>query len=293
MPTTVSPLIGPRLSSNGTVHHPAPVPADVSGEVMHISPDVARDLFHKRVPNRPISKARVRVMIDDMRSGRWVFNGEPLILSADLALLDGQHRCMALAEAGVTLPMMVICGVQPDTTTVMSIDQGASKTGADMLAMHDMSNAQLLASVARWLYRYERNQMRVQKSALRHAQLPAYVESRQGIQGSLPWGRAVRDLVPAAVSAMLYFLMNVKQPVLAKAYYDNLANGVGLSREAPAYAVRERLLKDHSPRSHAGMVRRAALVVLGWNAIRSERPLPASITWKGADDSSVAFPQIV
>ena len=126
MPTTVSPLIGPRLSSNGTVHHPAPVPADVSGEVMHISPDVARDLFHKRVPNRPISKARVRVMIDDMRSGRWVFNGEPLILSADLALLDGQHRCMALAEAGVTLPMMVISGVQPDTTTVMSIDQGAS-----------------------------------------------------------------------------------------------------------------------------------------------------------------------
>jgi hypothetical protein len=260
---------------------------------MHISPEMAADLLKRKVPNRPISKSRIRKMIADMRSGAWIFNGEPLIVSADLALLDGQHRCMAIAEAGVTLPMMVVVGVRPDSTTVMSIDQGVRKTGADMLVMHDMTNAQLLSSVARWLYRYERQAMRQQTSALRNDQLPGFVESRPGLQVALPWGRAVRDLVPAAVGGMLYFVMNTKAPVLAKSYYDALAHGDALSRQEPAHIVRERLLKDKSPRTHMGIVKRAALVAMGWIAVRSEKPLPASVTWRGAEDPTVPFPQIV
>ena len=74
---------------------------------------------------------------------------------------------------------------------------------------------------------------------------------------------------------MLFYLMSQKEPAAAKHYYDNLSCGVGLTREAPAHVVRERLLKDKSPRNHMGIVRRAALVVLGWNACRSERSIPS------------------
>ena len=92
---------------------------------------------------------------------------------------------------------------------------------------------------------------------------------------------------------MLYYLMAQKEAVLAKHYYDNLAHGDGLSREAPAHIIRERLLKDKSPRNHMGILKRAALVALGWIALRSEKSLPASVTWRGADDPTVPFPQVI
>jgi hypothetical protein len=233
---------------------------------------MASDLLRNRLPNRPISKARIRALIDDLRSGRWTLNGESIILDQDLRLLDGQHRLMACAESGVDLVCFVVIGVAADA--LPSIDQGRSKVAGDFLSMHGMTNAPLLASTARWLFRYERQTIRVERSELRNDQLPGFVESRPGLQVALPWGRAIRDLLSAAPAAMLYYLMSQKAPVLAKSYYDNLSCGVGLERDAPAHIVRERLLKDKSPRTHMGIVKRAALVALGWVALRSGSPYP-------------------
>jgi hypothetical protein len=266
---------------------------DVQGQLMSMSPQMAFDLLKRRAPNRPISKGRVRTMIIDMRSGKWVFNGEPLILSEDLTVLDGQHRLQAIYESGVTLPFMVIVGINPAPAVVMSIDQGRAKTGADMLTMHDQANAQTLASVARWLYRYERNQMCVQATGLRNGALPGYVAARPSLPTALPWGRAIRDLLPQSCAAMLFHVMSQHEAALSKRYFDDLAHGNGVSQGQPAHTVRERLLRDKSPRTHIGIVARAALVVLGWNCLRQEKPMPAGLVWRGVTDASVPFPQVL
>ena len=126
-------------------------------------------------------------------------NGESIVFDGDLKLLDGQHRLMACAESGVTIQAMVVVGIAPSAS--MSIDQGYRKTGADMLAMHDMSNAQLLASVCRWLRRYEKQAMRVQASDLRNDALPAYAESRPGLQVALALGEGDQGLVVRSTSS--------------------------------------------------------------------------------------------
>src|SRR5262245_19389750 len=95
----------PPLTTNGTAPPPAP---DIAAQLMTITPQMAADLLKDRPPNRPISKARVRLMIEDMRAGRWVDNGEPLILTEDLRVLDGQHRLQAVMDSGCTITFLVV-----------------------------------------------------------------------------------------------------------------------------------------------------------------------------------------
>ena len=274
---------------NGTA--PASSCPELQAQLWHITPEVARELLKNARPNRALSKARVRVLIADIRAGRWRVNGESIILDQDLRMIDGQHRCAAIAEAGITVDVLVVVGVSPDVA--MSIDQGRAKVGGDMLHMAGLDQAQTLASTARWLYRYERNQMRQVTVPLRHDELPAYVAARPSLPGSLPWGRLVRDLLPQSCASMLYFVMGQKESALAKRYFDDLAHGDGLTREHPAHVVREKLLRDKSPKNHLGVVSRAALIVLGWSCLRKEQPLPAGVTWKGVTDEGAAFPQVV
>ena len=167
---------------NGTA--PASSCPELQAQLWHITPDVARELLKNARPNRALSKARVRALIDDIRAGRWRVNGESIILDQDLRMIDGQHRCAAIAEAGIAVDVLVVVGVSPDVA--MSIDQGHTKVGGDMLHMAGLDQAQTLATVARWLFRYERNPMRAVTVPLRHDALPAYVQARPSLPGSSP-----------------------------------------------------------------------------------------------------------
>src|SRR5262249_1380835 len=155
---TLSRTAAPALALNGTAPSAmapaptAPVP-DLTAQVWHLTPDVARELLRTAHANRPLVKAQVRQLIEDIRGGRWRLNGESLVLDADLRLLDGRHRCMAVAESGITVDALVAVGVDPQVMD--SIDQGKSRSGAALLHVHQLPHADDLAPAARWLWRYE------------------------------------------------------------------------------------------------------------------------------------------
>ena len=43
-----------------------------------LTPDMARELLDRNPANRSIVRSRVETYANDMRAGRWAFNGEPL-----------------------------------------------------------------------------------------------------------------------------------------------------------------------------------------------------------------------
>ena len=175
---------------NGVVTAPASRPDDISAELMRITPEVARDLLKNALPNRPISKARVRALMDDLRSGRWQTNGESIILDSNLRLLDGQHRLMAVAESGIAITALVVVGVAP--AAMPSIDQGRSKGGADVLHMAQLPQAQQLASAARWLWRWQNERMRQTTVLLRDYELPQFIREHPGLPGLAGWAGSIR-----------------------------------------------------------------------------------------------------
>jgi hypothetical protein len=274
---------------NGLVTQHAP---DITAELMTITSQMAAELLKNRRANRPISKARVRSLIEDLRAGRWRTNGESIILTEDMELLDGQHRLQAVLESGIAITALVAVGVTPGD--MGSIDQGRARSGADALAASSIPRARDMAAVARWLWRVEHEKVRVQAVPLRNQDLPAFVADHPGLHAALGWGSALRPIMPMSCAAAFYYLFSRIEAGLAKEYYLAIKSGEGLTAGHPALAVRNRALQERvSTVRHAVAVGRAALLALGWNCLRASKACPHGLTWRGERDKYVPFPHIV
>jgi hypothetical protein len=49
--------------------------------------------------NRRVNRQKLQVLTDQLRSGEFENTGEPIIMSAERILNNGQHRLLAVAEA--------------------------------------------------------------------------------------------------------------------------------------------------------------------------------------------------
>ena len=77
-----------------------------------VTPEQARKWLDRQKPNpeerRPINSVVVGHFVEDMRESRWLPNGAPIVFDKDNQILDGMHRIVAVAEAGVPVEFIVI-----------------------------------------------------------------------------------------------------------------------------------------------------------------------------------------
>lgn len=81
--------------------------------------------------NRPLRPGVVQRYEDDMRTGRWHFTGDPLIMDTDGKLRSGQHRCSAAERCGTAFYAPVISNVPVEAFA--SIDTGAKRSPGNQL----------------------------------------------------------------------------------------------------------------------------------------------------------------
>lgn len=58
-----------------------------------------------------VDRVLVSQYVNSMRHGYWAYPGGVIEITATGELKDGHHRLLAVIEAGVTLPMIVVRGV--------------------------------------------------------------------------------------------------------------------------------------------------------------------------------------
>jgi hypothetical protein len=128
-------LPGNMDAQRGT--HKCTVDARTTGwstSIETITPDMARYwLEHHNHGNRPIKKSVVAKYAEIMLAGKWITSPEGIIFSSSnpARLLQGQHRLMAIAESGVTIPMLVVRGADESVFSVL--DRGITRSAADAL----------------------------------------------------------------------------------------------------------------------------------------------------------------
>lgn len=271
---------------NGVVTPPAP-----RAEVWTITPTLACALLEQAHPNRPVSHVRVKTIARAITAGRWALNGETIVLCPDGRVLDGRHRLMAVVEADRDITTFVVLGIDPETFSTM--DQGNKRTGGDVLSIEGHRQAKHLASSLRWLWRLEFEEMRSAVVAILDYELPEYLAHHPGLPKSLEWGKSVHALLPQGLGSALHYLMSAKDAALAKQIFYGLAQGQNLSAADAVWHVREKFLKDKTPLYHTAIVERAALVVQAWDCVRKGLPWVPGRVWKGAQDKTIAFPEIV
>jgi hypothetical protein len=113
---------------------------------MEISPAQAQVWLDATCHQRPLAPSRVTRIADDIRSGRWDVNGETIIIASDGSVLDGQHRLRAVIVSGLPITSAVTLGGDP--SSFASIDTGAARSAADVVAILGHKNAAKVASVA-------------------------------------------------------------------------------------------------------------------------------------------------
>lgn len=117
-----------------------------------ITPEVAQKMLEFNTENRDPKQSSIDTYAADMLSGAFPFNAFPISFDWDGALLDGQHRLLALLKAGLRDPSVSIeahvqFGLDPRVRG--TVDKGVSRSNADDYAMkHKVKNAAQLQRMA-------------------------------------------------------------------------------------------------------------------------------------------------
>jgi hypothetical protein len=122
-----------------------------------VTPELAQKLLDSAVPveapegqkqqNRKISPRVVITLSEEIRKGRWVFNGAPILLNEQGVMIDGQHRCTAIVETGIGVESLIVRNVSQAAQDVT--DVGRKRTFADKLRMQGYHNHIALANTVR------------------------------------------------------------------------------------------------------------------------------------------------
>lgn len=117
--------------------------------VVNMTPPLAEQLLEKSHPRqRPAKPRKIAVFASDMAAGRWMLNGEPIIVDEDGYTCNGRNRLLAVLKSQATV-RMVICYGAP-RASVVTMDTGTSRNVND--AAHFLGRAlpgQAYAGVAR------------------------------------------------------------------------------------------------------------------------------------------------
>lgn len=257
----------PPRSANGAVDVPA-AKRSISARLVTITPAIAEKWLKKNTHNRGVVNSRVDQYAADMRRGEWRVNGETIKLAADGRVLDGQHRLLAVCEAGVDVQSLVITGLEEQAQETM--DQGRARSLADVFKLRGEKYHNPLATSARVLALYELYGTIVQ---------PAYEAPPSILQASRALERnpELRDSVafvflqrkpwlPSSHMGALHFLFATVGAEAANDFVTKLTTGADLHRAHPIYVLRELLMTAHMEHDTILQRTQLALIIKAWNA---------------------------
>lgn len=132
-------------------------------EFVDVTPDKASGWLHFNTNNRILSKATVNAWAEEMRSGKWRFNGEPIQFDREGRLINGQHRLHAIVASGATIRCLVVYGLEPSAQ--MTIDIGRTRAAGQQLSLLGIGSGTDMAALATALIRLDKSDDQVWASS--------------------------------------------------------------------------------------------------------------------------------
>lgn len=244
----------------------------VISERVKLTPTLAKALLRNNPDNRALRPIKLGQFMSDIREGRWTFNGEPILISKEGMLNDGQHRASAVVETNVAIDTMITFGVERESR--ITIDQGAARTAGDYLEMDGIPNAVAAASVARLILSYERMEGKAlgRSCDITSAEIMDRVVSDEAIRNAAKFTtnhrRHYRHIMTPQIVGFCHVVFNQINPTDAASFLEQVCVGENIKRSDPAFAVREALARPRTT-----MAEKIHLLFRGWNAFRQHRKM--------------------
>jgi hypothetical protein len=265
-------------------------------KTLMVDKELAASLLGLNTGNRPLNRRKIERLVAQMQSGQFENTGEPIILSAEGVLNDGQHRLQAIIEADATLDLDVRFGIARKVFS--KTNTGASRTSSDVLAIRGVAGGSSIAPAVRLLILYRRGLPDSIREFVSNSEVDESYQRWSGFEAvgkqvaGLGFPRGVRS-TPLLTTAYMASRTSGKEKL--QDWLETLASGVGSGKSDPAYILRERLIRgvDAAIGTRESMVERFAFMILSWNAYSAGVGLTAKdLRWTNVGKQAAAFPKV-
>lgn len=265
-------------------------------KTMTVDAAAATRLLAINTGNRRISQRRVTQIASQMKLGHFENTGEPIIVSDEGILNNGQHRLLAVVEADAAVEMDVRFGIP--RRAFVKTDTGAARSGADVLSIRGISGSAQIAMALRLLIAYERGLPEHLRDYITNDEINRAYDRWPDIAEAVAKVQVYR-FNPLIRSTPLYattFLaMRAPRAGRVDDWLHVLATGLEAHREHPAYVLRERLLRgvggDLGTRER--QLLRFALMIKSWNMFRQDEEVPMrEFRWSNSGRDPEPFPRV-
>ena len=221
----------------------------IVAEVVTITPADATNWLRCNLRNRPVRKRHVEFLAGEIKNGNWQVNGQAIVIAEDEQVLDGQHRLLAVIEAGIAIKTMVVYGIS--AAAFSTIDTGAVRTSSDALCLHFHEYPQhvvkAVAAAVPWVKQLEKGSMHKNPKKLSNTEIIAYAKDNISLferaATLLHYPKDNRPL-SSGVGTGLYEYFSRKDEETAGDFFRDLYTGENLSRTTVEYILRAAFTKD-------------------------------------------------
>lgn len=238
-----------------------------------ITKDVAEEYLRKNTGNfRTLNASRVRRYQMDMESGRWGFSGDPIRFDTNGILIDGQHRLHAIVKSNVSVMMVVITGLEPESA--MTIDKGQPRGTQAWLRHSGMKNSNNISSIAKQCLMHRKNAWHVVAFGTAYCSDSEIIEFASKYETTLQAAYAMAATagrVSGVTASLLAAIMHeaaypnhAESIELCKWFCDGLRSGIGYSKSDAVYHLRERMMVKHSTQKESPYMIRM-ISTIAWN----------------------------
>lgn len=250
-------------------------------------------LENHNAKNRGVKRHQVKFLRRQIESGKFVFNGETIIVGDNGNILNGQHRLIACCETGEPIDVLMVFGIPEGAFA--TLDQGARRKGADVLQIEGHKNCNLLAATLRQIDYYFLDAL-----GRPHANGPdgdrgrgdnshtlVLLEKYPMAEESVSAMKKGAIATPGSVAAALHYLFSQKSPEQAAEFFDVVLNGFQLGRVYTDIGESAGMLREWLMRAAIGNKKTATATVANvwikaWNAGRTG-VLPKLFKWSESE----------
>ncbi len=243
----------------------------ITSKVERITPDLAKKMLLRVAGSGRIDQATLQAFERDMREGRWLLNGAPIVLAGDERILDGRARLHACVRSDTSFETLVIRGIQPDTFE--TIDSVRKRTLADVLSIRHETHGRALASALRIIWSYQTGGTPGGGKAPTPTALLAILEQSPEIRDSILPALRSMPLLPHGCAIALHHLASKIHPNKADQFIAQLGEPVTTRADDPIIQLRSALSALRGQGGARKQTYILAIAIKAWNAFCRDKQI--------------------
>jgi hypothetical protein len=213
---------------------------------MRVTPETAQSLLAMKRPGARRNQAAVAAYAQAMRSGEWILNGMPLIVSRKGVLLDGVQRLYACLEADTPFVTVVAENIPDDT--VHTIDQQRRRSFTGVLETRGIPHPASVANLLAKLIRYEDGTLTRGTSTPPWSRMERALEAnREELDTAVKFSfdHPARLLSEAIRTPLSFMGLQVNRPAI-RHFLDAIAHPERFKADEPGVMIRRRLVEGRA-----------------------------------------------